>query len=396
MEAALQGVRVLDLTRALAGPYATMLLGDLGAEVIKIEPPGSREDSDDPLSYKGMHFYFLSVNRNKKSLALDITKPQGRELLYDLVRASDVMFDNFRPAVPGRLGVDYETLSAINPRIICTSITGFGSVGPYRDRPAYDLCIQAMSGAVSVTGNPGERPVRNGIAVADQGAAFTAVAGTIAALLQRERTGVGQKVETSLLESTIYQLAYEVALHTVAGVTLKNVGSSHVVALPYGIYGTKDGFVAIAAPFRFEALCCAIDRVDLLQDERFDKMGKLAKNREALDKELLKAFRDRTTDEWLRRLEEADVPCAPVHDIAEAISHPQVEAAEMIVPVPHARGGDIQLVANPIHLSQTPEAQRRSYSCPPLLGQHTEEVLSSVLDLPSERIQELREAEVIA
>jgi formyl-CoA transferase len=206
---------------------------------------------------------------------------------------------------------------------------------------------------------------------------------------------VGQKVETSLLESTIYQLAYEIALHTVAGVTLKNIGSSHVVALPYGIYCTKDGYVAIAAPFKFEALCCAIERVELLEDERFDKMGKLAKNRQALDKELLEAFQHRTTDEWLRRLEEADVPCAPVHDIAEAINHPQVQAAEMIVPVPHARGGEIQLAGNPIHLSQTPETQRRSYSSPPLLGQHTEQILSSLLDLSSERIQELREAEVI-
>jgi crotonobetainyl-CoA:carnitine CoA-transferase CaiB-like acyl-CoA transferase len=336
MESALEGVRVLDLTRALAGPYATMLLADLGAEVIKIEPPSSREESHDPLSLRGMHFYFLSVNRNKKSLALDITKAEGKDLFYDLVRGADVVFDNFRPAVPKRLGVDYETLSAINPRIVCTSITGFGSVGPYRDRPAYDLCIQAMSGAVSVTGNPGEPPVRNGIAVADQGAAFTAVAGTMAALLQRERTGVGQKVETSLLESTIYQLAYEIALHTVSGVTLKNIGSSHVVALPYGIYATKDGHVSIAAPFRFDALCCAIERVDLIQDERFDKMGKLAKNRQALDRELQGAFRHRTTDDWMLRLEEADVPCSPVYDIAEAISHPQVEATQMIVPVPHA------------------------------------------------------------
>ncbi len=396
MESALQGVRVLDFTRALAGPFATMLLADLGAEVIKIEPPGSREEVEGPFAYKGMHFYFLSVNRSKKSLALDIVKPEGREVLHDLARVSDIVIDNFRAGVPARLGLDYQTLSGINPRIICTSITGFGTLGPLRDRPAYDLCIQAMTGAVDITGNPGERPVRNGVAVADQGAAFTAVAGTIAALYERERTGRGQQVETSLLESMVYQLAYEVALYTVTGIVLKNVGSSHAVALPYGIYATTDGHVAVAAPFKFEALCCAIDRPDLLQDERFDKMTKLAKNREALDRELQDAFSRRSTAEWLRRLEELDVPCEAVRDIAEAIEHPQVRATEMVVPVPHVLGGEVRLVANPVHLSETPDPLRRRYSSPPLLGQHSEDILTGVLGYSAERLQQLRAQEVIA
>jgi len=396
MEAALQGVRVLDLTRALAGPYATMLLADLGAEVIKIEPPGSRQEVEGPQAYKGMHFYFLSVNRNKKSLALDISKPQGRQIFYEMVPLCDVVFDNFRPAVPKRLGVDYETLSAINPRIICTSITGFGSVGPYRDRPAYDLTVQAITGAVSITGNPGERPVRNGVAIADQGAAFTAVAGTIAALFQRERTGVGQKVETSLLESTIYQLAYEIALYTVSGSVLKNIGSSHAVALPYGIYATRDGYVAVAAPFKFEALCCALERVDLIQDERFDRPGKLLRNRDALEQELQEAFGQQTTEEWLRRLEEADVPGAPVNDIDEALRDAQVQAMDMVVSVPHALGGEVRMVGVPVHLSNTPEELRRCYSSPPLLGHDTNEILSRALGYSSERIAELRAQEIIA
>ena len=395
MESALQGVRVLDFTRALAGPFATMLLADLGAEVIKIEPPESREEQEGPFAYKGMHFYFLSVNRSKKSLALDITKPEGRAVLHDLVRASDVVIDNFRPGVPERLGLDHETLCAVNPRIICTSITGFGSLGPYRDRPAYDLCVQAMSGAVSITGNPEERPVRNGVAVADQGASFTAVAGTIAALYERERTGRGQKVETSLLESMVYQLAYEIALYTVTGTVLKNIGSSHVFALPYGIYETADGHVAIAAPFKFEALCCAIDRVDLLQDERFASQGKLARNREALDRELQEAFRRRTAEEWLLLLDEADVPCELVRDLAEAIQHPQVQATGMIVPVPHVLGGEVRLVANPVHLSTTPADLKQRYSSPPLLGQHTEEVLTGALKYSEERLADLRAQEVI-
>src|SRR3990172_7088688 len=388
MEAPLHGVRVLDLTRALAGPFATMLLADLGAEIIKVEPPGSREELQGPFTYKGMHFYFIAVNRSKKSLALDLAKPEGRQVFYDLVRVSDVVFDNFRPHVPRKLGVDYETLSGINPRIICTSISGFGSAGPYRDRPAYDLCIQAMTGAVSITGNPGERPVRNGVAVADQGGAFVAVAGTIAALFQRERTGVGQKVETSLLEATVYQLAFEIALYTVSGTVLKNIGSGHPVALPYGIYETQDGYVAVAAPYRFEALCAAIDRPDLLQDERFNKFLRLALHREALDQELQEAFRRRTTEQWLRILEETDVPCSPVNRIDEALEDPQVQATEMLVSVPHALGGEVKVVGNPFHLSGTPDARRHSYSSPPPLGQHTEELLSGLLGYSPQRIQE--------
>lgn len=395
MEGVLEGVRVLDFTRALAGPYATMLLADLGAEVIKIEPPGSREESLDRFSYKGMHFYFLSVNRNKKSLAIDIEKPQGRQLFDDLVRMSDVVFDNFRPGVPERLGLDFERLSAINPRIICTSITGFGSTGPLRDRPAYDLCVQAMTGAVSLTGNPGERPVRNGIAVADQGAAFVAVAGTLAALYQRERTGRGQRVETSLLESTIYQLAYEIALYTICGVVLRNIGSSHVAALPYGIYPTQDGYIAVAAPFKFDALCCALERYDLAQDERFASQRKIVENRQALDQELEATFRQRTTEEWLARLDEADVPCSPINDIAQAVRHPQVEATEMIVSVPHAKGDEIRLVGNPLHFSAGDPTRRRAYLPPPLLGQHTEEILTGLLGRTPSEIEDLRGAGVI-
>ncbi len=395
METVLAGVRILDFTRALAGPYATMLLADLGAEVIKIEPPGSREESHDRFSYKGMHFYFLSVNRNKKSLALDIEKPEGRQILHDLVRVSDVVFDNFRPGVPERLGIGYEQLSAINPRIICTSITGFGSVGPLRDRPAYDLCVQAMTGAVSLTGNPGDRPVRNGIAVADQGAAFVAVAGTLAALYQREKTGRGQRVETSLLESTIYQLAYEIALYTICGIVLRNIGSSHIAALPYGIYQTQDGYIAVAAPFKFDALCCALERYDLAQDERFSSQRKIVENRQALEQELEATFRQRSTEEWLARLDEADVPCSPINDIAQAVAYPQVEATEMIVPVPHAKGDEIRLVGNPLHFSGADPATRRTYLPPPLLGQHTDEILTGLLGHTGAEVEALREAQII-
>lgn len=396
MEHVLHGVRVLDFTQALAGPFATMLLADLGAEVIKIEPPDSRREIAGPMAYQGMHFYFLSVNRNKKSVALDVRRPEGRDVLHDLVKISDVVIDNARPGVPERLGIDYGTLSNINPRIICTSITGFGDTGPCRDLPAYDLTVQAITGAVSIGGNPGERPVRNAVPVADQGAAFIAVAGTLAALWERERTGVGQRVETSLFAATLYQMAYEVALYTVTGHVQRNIGSSHVVALPYGIYETADGWIAIAAPFRFDALCCVIERPDLVTDERFDKMDKLALNRAALDRQLQEAFRRRPTAEWLHLLQEADVPCAPVNDLAEALRHPQVEATNMVVNVPHVRGGEVRLVGTPLRLSRTPDAVREQYASPPLLGQHTREVLAGPLGYDDGRLRELAERGVIA
>jgi len=202
METALAGVRVLDLTRALAGPYGSMILGDLGAEIIKIEPLDARREAIGPYSYKGQDAYFMSVNRSKKSITLDVRTDKGREVFYDLVRISDVVFDNFRPGVPERLRIDYNTLRELNPRIICCSISGFGSTGPYRDRPAYDVVIQALSGAMSITGEPGRPPVRSGIAIADQGAGMFAAHGILAALYAREHTGVGTKVETSLLEAT--------------------------------------------------------------------------------------------------------------------------------------------------------------------------------------------------
>src|SRR3990172_5608427 len=308
MEAALQGVRVLDLTRALAGPYATLLLADLGAEIIKIEAPGSRREFQGPFSYRGMDAYFIGVNRNKKSLVLDLAKPEGRQVFHELARASDVVFDNFRPDITRKLGVDYETLSAINPRIICASISGFGSVGPYRDRPAYDLCIQAMSGAISITGSPGGPPVRNGVAVADQGAGLIAAAGAIAALYQRERTGVGQQVQTSLLESMVYQLAYEIALYTISGIVPEPIGSGHQMVTPYGVYQGSDGPFAIAAPLRFKDVCNAIGRPDFIEDERFNRPDRLIANRVELDRELEAVFATRTAAEWLRVLEEADIP----------------------------------------------------------------------------------------
>ena len=281
METALAKVRIVDLSRALAGPYGSMILGDLGAEIIKIEPLGARTEATGPYSYKGQDAYFMSINRSKKSVTLDLRTDKGREVFYDLVRISDVVFDNFRPGVLERLRIDYDTIKELNPRIICCSISGFGSNGPYRERPAYDLVVQAVSGAMSITGEPGRPPVRSAIAIGDQGAGMFAAHGILAALYARERTGVGGKVETSLLEAMMALLAYEASYYFVSGLVPGPVGSGHRTLPVYQAFKTRDGYIAIAAINRFHALCKALDREDLTQDPRFGE-GQMAEHREEL------------------------------------------------------------------------------------------------------------------
>ncbi len=394
METALAGVRVLDLTRALAGPYGSMILGDLGAEIIKIEALDARTDAIGPYSYKGQDAYFMSVNRSKKSITLDARTDRGREVLYDLARISDVVLDNFRPGVLKRLRIDYDTLKGVNPRIICCSITGFGSNGPYRDRPAYDVVMQAMSGAMSITGEPGRPPVRSGIAIADQGAGMYAVHGILAALYARERTGVGAKVETSLLEAMIAQLAYEAGYYFISGLVPGPVGSGHRTLALYQTFQTKDGYVAIAAINRFPALCKALGREDLTEDPRF-KGREIAEHREELLAILEEEFITRKTDEWLKLLTEADVPCGPLNTLDKALSDPQVLARDMVVSINHAMGGQIKQTGNPVKISATPPEVRKDFLPPPTLGQHTDEVLSQLLGYSTEKIDRLRQEKVI-
>jgi len=394
METALAGVRVLDLTRALAGPYGSMILGDLGAEIIKIEALDARADAIGPYSYKGQDAYFMSVNRSKKSITLDVRTDRGREILYDLVKISDVVLDNFRPGVLERLRIDYDTLKGVNPRIICCSITGFGSNGPYRNRPAYDVVIQAISGAMSITGEPGRPPVRSGIAIADQGAGMYAVHGILAALYARERTGVGAKVETSLLEAMIAQLAYEAGYYFISGLVPGPVGSGHRTLALYQTFQTRDGYVAIAAINRFPALCKALGREDLTEDPRF-KGREIGEHRDELLAILQEEFITRKTDEWLKLLTEADVPCGPLNTLDKALSDSQVLARDMVVSINHAMGGQIKQTGNPVKISATPPEVRQDFLPPPTLGQHTDEVLSQLLGYSTEKIDGLRQEKVI-
>ena len=394
METILSGVRIVDLTRALAGPYCTLILGDLGAEVIKIEAPNARREALGLYSYKGQDAYFMSVNRSKKSIVLDIRTDKGREVLYDLVKISDIVVDNFRPGVVERLKVDYNTLKGINPRIIGCSITGFGTTGPYRDRPAYDLVVQAISGAMSITGEPGRPPVRSAIAVGDQGAGMFAAHGILAALYARERTGVGAKIETSLLEAMVSLLAYEASYYFVSGVVPGPVGSGHRTLPVYQAQKTRDGYVAVAAVDKFADLCQAIGREDLARDPRYSGSG-LMEHKQELLVILDEIFLTKSTDEWLKLLTEADIPCGPVNTLDKAFSDPQVLATDMVVTIDHTLGGQIKQTGNPISISTTPPEKRRKFLSPPLLGEHTGEVLSQLLGYSSAKIDQLKQEKVV-
>ncbi|MDO8490508.1 MAG: CoA transferase [Dehalococcoidia bacterium] len=398
METALSDVVILDLTHYLAGPYGAMLLADLGARVIKVEPPGPRaREGFGKYSFKGQDAYFLSTNRNKKGIVLDLKSEKGKQVFYDLVKKADVVFDNYRYGVTTKLGVDYETLNRVNPRIICCSITGFGASGPYRDRPAYDLVIQAISGGMSITGEPGRPPVRSGIAIADQGAGVISALGIMAALHQRERTGRGQKVETSLLESHVSLLVYEAAYYFVSGIVPGPIGSGHRTISAYGTYKTKDDYIVIANPEGYDIgfLFRAIGREDLITDPRFDTAEKRSINREDLKAILQEAFKARTAVEWLDILTRGNVPCAPVNSLDKGLSDPQVLARDMVITVDYAGGGQIRQVGNPIKLSETPSDVRKQFFSPPIQGQHSEEVLIDLLGYSKERVEELKKEKVI-
>jgi crotonobetainyl-CoA:carnitine CoA-transferase CaiB-like acyl-CoA transferase len=337
----------------------------------------------------------MSINRSKKSITLDTRTEKGREIFYDLVKISDVVFDNFRPGVLERLKMDYETLKKINPRIICCSISGFGSSGPYRDRPAYDVIIQAITGTMSITGEPGRPPVRAGIAISDQGAGMFAAHGILAALYARERTGVGQKVETSLFEATIAQLAYEASIYFVSGEVPGPVGSGHRMLPVYQAFQTQDGYISIAAVGpKYPLLFKALGREDLLKDPLFIGPS-TAENKPKRVAVIQEVFLTRDTEEWMKRLIEADVPCGPVNTLDKALDDPQVAATDMVAFIDHPLGGQIKQTANPIKMSGTSPAIKTKYLPPPTVGQHTEEILSRLLGFSREKIDSLRQEKVI-
>jgi CoA:oxalate CoA-transferase len=391
MKPCLSDIRVLELGQVLAGPYAGMILGDLGADVIKIESPegGDSARRTPPHFYQGESIYFMALNRNKKSIVLDLSKPAGRRVFYDLVKKSDVVLDNLRPLALEKLRINHEVLQRHNPGIISCSINGYGSDTPDRAKPSFDLMIQAQGGGMSLTGEPGGPPLRMGVSISDHVAGIYAVVGILAALHAREQTGRGQKIEVPLFSTMISLLSYEAAFHLYSGEVPGPVGSGHRSLMPYNAVATKDGHIVIDAhlPKFWSSLCTALNVRDLEHDPRFSHLEARNNHRQELINLLNVLFAAKTSREWLDILEASGIPCAPLNDLKAALSDPATLALNMVVDVEHKGVGlTFRTAGNPIRM---PDSEQQPYSSPPLLGEHTEAVLKKLLGYSAGRIDNL-------
>jgi formyl-CoA transferase/CoA:oxalate CoA-transferase len=394
----LHGVRVLDLSRMLAGPYGSMLLADLGAEVIKVEEPRG----GDPMRAMGPPFlgpdresaYFLSINRNKKSVALDLEAPEGREVFHDLCRVADVVWENFRPGVMARLGCAPETLRQLNPRLVVCSISAFGQEGPYREWPAFDLALQAMGGGMSLTGEAGRPPARMGLPMGDLAGGMFGALAVASALFRRAQTGEGAHFDLSLLDCQVSLLTYVAQYFWADGRVPGRVGSGHTSVVPYQAFPTRDGHVVVAvfAEKFWAGFCRAIERPELVGDPRFDSNLKRVGHRAELVPVLEAVFPARTTVEWLTRMQQEGVPAAPINTVDRVVSDPQVRLREMVVDLDHPTLGTLRTLGTPVKVEGAPPFRPGP---PPALGEHTEPILRELLGYPMERIDALRRRRVI-
>lgn len=386
----LQGIRILELGQIIAGTYGSQVLSDLGAEVIKIETPeGDLGRIPSVAPYKGLSALFLTLNRNKKSVVLNLKSEEGRAIFYQLVEVSDVVIDNFRPGVLERLKIDYPTLTAINPRIIQCSVTGFGESGEYKDYPALDIIIQAISGHMAITGEPGRPPVRVGIPLADLSGGIFSCKGILAALFDRERTGKGRRIELSMFDAMLNLMSYIGTVWLSGGELPKPPGSAHEYSVPWQAFAATDGYLVVATRQEgfWRKLCEALEAPALAQDVRFATNPERVKNRNALVPQLERIFRTRTVADWLARLRAAEVPAAPVNNLDRAFAEPPVAEREMIVAYEHPDIGNVRLPGNPIKMS----GMAQTISKPaPRLGEHTDAVLGDLLRLPADQIASLR------
>jgi len=391
----LDGIRVVDLTRFLAGPYCTQELGDFGADIIKIE---ARDG--DPSRYQtlrpeleGDSYFFAAANRNKRSVTVDVRTETGREIIRRLVRGADVFVENFRPGVMERLGLGPQTLRTENPRLIYCSITGFGSTGPYSQRPGFDQVGQGMSGFMSITGQEPTGPTRAGIALADLTCAMTACRGILFALLARGRTGQGQEVRVAILDSMVALLTWSAGMYFETGAPPGVAGNHHPLSAPFGVYHAKDGPFNLAAGNErmWVRLCETLGRPELAHDPRFRTTNDRVAHRAELDAILGEVFRTRTRAEWVAHLNERGVACGPIYNLAEVFQDPQVRHQQMLVEMPHPVHGRVKLLGMPIKLSETPGAFRLT---PPLLGEHTDAVLREI-GYTAEAIAEMRASGVV-
>ena len=399
---ALSHVRVLDLSRVLAGPWASQLLADLGAEVVKIERPGTGDETrgwgppwltapDGGETRESA--YFACTNRGKKSVTVDLARPEGQAIVRRLAESSDVLLENFKVGSLSRFGLGWEDLSALNPRLVYCSITGFGQSGPYKDRPGYDFVVQGMGGLMSVTGEPDGEPMKAGVAITDLFTGMYVATAVLAALAHRERTGEGQRVDLALLDVQVATLANLAQNYLVTGRPPDRHGNAHASIVPYQAFATGDGYVVVAVgnDGQFTRLCEVAGRPELAADPRFATNAGRVENRAALVPVLQALLAGRPTREWVVALEGAGVPCGPINDLAEVFADPHVQSRGLRVEVTHPLAGSVPVVASPMRLSRTPVR----HGTPPLLGEHTDEVLRDLLGMGEAEIEALRRERVI-
>ena len=392
----LRGIRVLDLSRVLAGPFCSMTLADLGAEVIKVEMPGSGDDTRAYPPFIGTQSsYFMSANRNKKSITLDLKAKEGQEVLHRLATKCDVVIENFRPGVTARLAADYATLSKINPRLIYCSISSFGQTGPYAERPGYDLIIQGMGGLMGITGEPDGPPVRIGVAITDLGAGMWATIAILAALQARTRDGAGQYLDISMMDGSVAWMTYVAGNYFATGKAPPRMGSAHPSIVPYQAFVASDGKSILLGGGNdrlFVSLCEGLGFPDLPKDPRYIGNENRVKNRETLITLLEKRFKEKTRNEWIKTLEALGVPVAPVYTIDEIFADEQVRHRGMQIDIPHPELGTVKQIAPAIRMSDTPCVVE---SAPPLLGEHTDEILRAIAGYTEDEIKALRDKKTI-
>ncbi len=397
MAGPLEGIRILDLTQVLFGPFATMLLCDLGAEVIKIERPevGDIARGNGPV-VRGQSTYFLSLNRGKKSVTLNLATEEGVGLFLELVKNADVLVQNFKPGTMEKMGLSYEKVKESNPRIIYVSGSGFGQDGPYAEKPAFDVIVQAMGGVMSITGEEGGPPVRPGVSYGDIAAGLYLSIATLAALQERHASGEGQLVDISMLDCQVAVQENAFVRYLNTGEIPHALGTRHPVITPFQAFQTKDGSIALAlrggVKDQWPLFCAAIDRVDIIDDPRFADGWSRTQNYKELEPIMAAAMKTRTTREWIKELERAGIPCGPVNTIDQAASDPQIVARNMFIDVEHPKAGAFKVVNSPFKFSRT---QYKVEHASPELGEHTEEVLSQLLAMTQDEVNRLRDSGIV-
>ena len=395
MASPLNGIKVLDLTRVLAGPYATMLLGDLGAEVIKIEQPGTGDESRNFGPFKnGFSLYFMSVNRGKQSVTLNLKTERGQAIFKQLLKRADVLVENFRPGTMEKLGLDYDTLKSEQPSLIYAACSGFGQTGPYAQQGAYDMIIQGMGGIISITGEPDGPPVRVGTSISDITAALFTTIGILSALHHRNQTGRGQFVDVAMLDSLVAVLENAVVRYFATGESPKPLGARHPAITPFEAFASADGHVIIALgnDTLWAKFCEHVDRAELISDKRFKTNADRTENHGQLFPILSEVMSQRTTDDWIDALGKIGVPCGPINAMDKVVTHPQVQAREMITRLTHQITGEVEVPGVPIKLSETPG----SVDAPaPSLGEHTSDVLTGLLKMHPDEVEKLKQDGII-